>query len=123
MKLYVSYNPAGFETDPTSMPCAIQDFFEELRGVQMAPRMDNDFVWWLFRKQTETVSLYVKGSNIVVEAPSTEAIIAFILTYLSGYDIPADQALLKLLSPSMNFQDIHKLWRDALPDIDIVMIG
>jgi hypothetical protein len=123
MKLYISYNPAGFETDPTAMSAAIQNFFEELRGVQMAPRMDNDFVWWLFRKQTETVSLYVKGSNIVVEAPSTEAIIAFILTYLSGYDLPDDQALLRLLSPSMNFQDIHKLWRDALPDIDIVLIG
>lgn len=123
MKLYISYNPAGFETDPTAMSTAIQDFFEELRGIQMAPRMDNDFVWWLFRKQTETVSLYVKGSNIVVDAPSTEAIIAFILTYLSGYDLPTDQALLKLLSSSMNFQDIHKLWRDALPDIDILMIG
>ena len=64
MKLYISYNPAGFETDPTAMSVAIQDFFEELRGVQLAPRMANDFVWFLFRKQSETVSLYVKGSNI-----------------------------------------------------------
>lgn len=123
MKLYISCNPTGFETDPIAMSAAIQNFFEELRGVQMAPRMDNDFVWWLFRKQTETVSLYVKGPNIVVDGPSQEAIIAFILTYLSGYDLPNDQALLRLLSPSMNFQDIHKLWRDACPDIDIVLIG
>lgn len=123
MKLYISYNPAGFETDPTAMSAAIQNFFEELRGVQMAPRMDNDFVWWLFRKQSETITLYVKGSNIVVEGPSTEAITGFILTYLSGYDLPTDQALLKLLSPSMAFQDLHKIWHDACPDIDIVLIG
>lgn len=123
MKLYISYNPAGFETDPTAMSAAIKDFFEELRGVQMAPRMDNDFVWWLFRKLSGTVSLYVKGSNVVVDAPSTEAIIAFILTYLSGYDLPTDQALLRLLSPSMSFQDLHKIWHDAIPDIEIVLIG
>lgn len=123
MKLYISYNPAGYENDPAALSTAIQDFYEELRGVQMAPRMDNDFVWFLFRKQTEKISLYVKGSNIVIDGPSQEAIIGFLLTYLSGYDLPTDQALVKLLSPSMNFQDIHKLWRDALPDIDMVMIG
>lgn len=123
MKLYISYNPAGFETDPTAMTRAIQDFFEELRGVQMAPRMDNDFVWWLFRKHTEKISMYVKGSNIVIDAVNTEAIVAFILTYLSGYDLPTDQALLKLLSPSMTFQELHKIWRDACPDIEIMLIG
>lgn len=123
MKLYISYNPAGFETDPTAMTSAIQDFYEELRGVQMAPRMDNDFVWWLFRKQTEKISMNIRGSNIVIEAVNTEAIVAFILTYLSGYDLPADQALLSLLSPSMTFQELHKIWHDACPDIEIMLIG
>lgn len=123
MKLYISYNPAGFETDPTAMTSAIQDFYEELRGVQMAPRMDNDFVWWLFRKQTEKISMNIKGSNIVIDSVNTEAIVAFILTYLSGYDLPAHQALLSLLSPSMTFQELHKLWHDACPDIEIMLIG
>lgn len=123
MKLYISYNPAGFETDPTAMTSAIQEFYEELRGVQMAPRMDNDFVWWLFRKQTEKISMNIKGSNIVIDAVNTEALVAFILTYLSGYDLPTDQALLSLLSPSMTFQELHKLWHDACPDIEIMLIG
>ena len=123
MKLYISYNPAGFETDPNAMATATQEFFEELQPLLIAPRMNNDFVWWLFRKQTATISMSIKGSNIVVDAPSTEALIAFILTYLSGYDLPSDQALLGLLSPSMTFQDVHKLWRDACPDIDLLMIG
>ena len=122
MKLYISYDPLAFE-EPSALSIAIQDFFEELRGIQMAPRMDNDFVWWLFRKQSETVTIYVKGSNIVIDGPSTEAITGFLLTYLSGYDLPTDQALLSLLSPSMNFQDVHKIWNDALPDMDIVLIG
>ena len=122
MKLYISYDPLAFE-EPSALSIAIQDFFEELRGIQMAPRMDNDFVWWLFRKQSETVTIYVKGSNIVIDGPSTEAITGFLLTYMSGYTLPTDQALLKLLSPSMNFQDVHKIWNDALPDMDIVLIG
>lgn len=123
MKLYISYNHEGYESNPSALSIAIQDFFEELRGIQMAPRMDNDFVWWLFRKQSETVTIYVKGSNIVIDGPSQEAITGFLLTYLSGYSLPTDQALLKLLSPSMNFQDIHKIWNDALPDMDMVLIG
>lgn len=123
MKLFISYNPETFDNNQQAISTATQDFFEELRGVQMAPRMDNDFVWWLFRQYTESITMTVKGQNIVLDAPSTEAVVAFLLTYLSGYDLPTDPALLKLLSPSMRFQDVHKLWHDACPDIGLMLIG
>ena len=123
MKLLIAPSDSSIDMNDPNILATMNAYYNEFRGVQMAPRMENDFIWYLFRKNFQRINIEQRGRMIGIQADFVEDIIGFILTYMSGYDLPEDVSVLNLLNHKMSFQELSKFWDDALPDLKMMLVG
>ena len=123
MKLLISPSEQSLDKNDPNILEKMTAYYNEFRGVQMAHRMENDFIWYLFRKNFQKINIEQRGRLIGIQADFVEDIIGFILTYMSGYDLPEDVSILNLLNHKMSFQELSKFWDDALPDLKMMLVG